>query len=163
MTYMEFNNQLMSLNNQLRGFALTLTSNAQDAEDLMQDTYLKALKNRDKYRDYSNFKAWIFTITKNTYINLYRKKKRQGQRYDELVKANDTLFSVKMDTESWMSIKEIDGLVNDLEYKFRYPLQLYISGYKYEEIADIMHLKLGTVKSRIFMARKKLKDFRQSY
>ncbi len=113
MTYMEFNNQLMSLNNQLRGFALTLTSNAQDAEDLMQDTYLKALKNRDKYRDYSNFKAWIFTITKNTYINLYRKKKRQGQRYDELVKANDTLFSVKMDTESWMSIKEIDGLVDE--------------------------------------------------
>ena len=69
MTAIEFNNQLISLHNSLKFFANTLTSNAEEADDLIQDTYLKALTNRDKFADNTNLKAWTYTIMKNTFIN----------------------------------------------------------------------------------------------
>jgi RNA polymerase sigma-70 factor (ECF subfamily) len=159
MTQLEFNHKLLSINNQLKGFALSLTSNKHDAEDLMQDTYLRALRSSDKYEEYNNFKSWMFTIMKNTFINYYRKKKRQSNRLNELIDSGDTLFYYRQDTESIIANHEIDSMISKLDHKFRYPLLMFRDGYKYEEIADKMNLKIGTVKSRIFMARRKLKKF----
>ncbi len=159
MTQVEFNHKLMSINNQLKGFALSLTANRHDAEDLMQDTYLRALRSSDKYEEYNNFKSWMFTIMKNTFINYYRKKKRQGNRLNEIISSGDTLFYYRQDTESIIERHEIDQMIDKLDFKFRHPLIMFRDGFKYEEIADQMNLKIGTVKSRIFMARKKLKGY----
>ena len=159
MTQIEFNHKLLSINNQLKGFALSLTSNRYDAEDLMQDTYLRALKSSDKYEEYNNFKSWMFTIMKNTFINYYRKKKRQGNKLNEIINSGDTLFYHSQDTESIIQQREINQMIGELDFKFRHPLVMFRDGFKYEEIADEMNLKIGTVKSRIFMARKKLKSY----
>lgn len=159
MTQVEFNHKLLSINNQLKGFALSLTANRHDAEDLMQDTYLRALKSSDKYEEYNNFKSWMFTIMKNTFINYYRKKKRQGNKLNEIVNSGDTLFYYPLDTEGIVERHEIEQMIDGLDFKFRHPLVMFRDGFKYEEIADEMNLKIGTVKSRIFMARKKLKSY----
>ena len=77
MTAIEFNHQLVSLEDHLKRFALSLTSNNEDAMDLIQETYLKALNYRSKFTEHTNFKAWIYTIMKNTFINNYRRNVRK--------------------------------------------------------------------------------------
>ena len=159
MTQIEFTHKMLSIDNQLKGFALSLTSNRYDAEDLMQDTYFRALKSSDKYVEYNNFKSWMFTIMKNTFINDYRKKKRQGNKLTEIISSGDTLFYYSQAADSMAERNEINQMIDKLDFKFRHPLIMFRDGFKYEEIADEMNLKIGTVKSRIFMARKKLKSY----
>lgn len=169
MTAIEFNYKLLSLQKNLKYFAYTLTSNYEDAQDLVQETYLKALSNRDKFADDTNLKAWTFTIMKNTFINNYR----QNVRSNTIVDKTDDLYYLNLPKSSKVgipdadiSVKEIEREIQRIDEEQRTPFEMYHAGYKYKEIADHLNLNIGTVKSRIFFTRKKLmetlKDFRNS-
>lgn len=162
-----FSKKLVSLQSSLLHFAYTLTSNRDDAYDLLQDTTLKALDNQDKYIDNTNFKGWVFTIMRNIFINNYRRVVRNQTVVD---KSDDLhLLNVVQDSgldtpEGVFAMHEINKCINSFNAEYREPFSLFVSGYKYHEIAEKMSLPLGTVKSRIFFARKKLqmslKDYR---
>lgn len=157
MTITEFNHQLLKLDRQLMGYASSLTESRYDAEDLLQETYLKALQYRDKFKPLTNLKAWTFTIMKNTFINKYRRlklEKNNLQKKDN--NENNEFVNDFMGSQQVMN--DISGNINDLDDKHKLPLQMLLSGYKYEEIAKYLDLNIGTVKSRIFFARKRLKN-----
>ncbi len=166
MTTVEFNNSLISLEDSLERFALSLTSNRDEAKDLLQETYVKALTYRDKFEDFTNLKAWTYTIMKNTFINNYRKAKRENTNLDhtkDLYYLNINKESQIMNPDSEFSLKEIKKAVNSLEDEFRIPFLMHTQGYKYKEIAEKLDLKIGTVKSRIFFTRKKLMEALPEY
>lgn len=161
MTALEFNHKLMGLQNNLKYFAYTLTSNYEDAQDLVQETYLKALTNREKFTDNTNLKAWTFTIMKNTFINNYR----QNVRSNTILDKTDDLYYLNLSKESGIglpdsdySVKEIKKAIGTISEEQRTPFEMYNQGYKYKEIAEKLNLSIGTVKSRIFFTRKKLME-----
>lgn len=162
-----FSKKLVSLQSSMLHFAYSLTANRDDAYDLLQDTTLKALDNRDKYIDNTNFKGWVFTIMRNIFINNYRRVVRNQTVVDQ---SDDLhLLNVVQDSgldtpEGVFAMHEINKCINSFNAEYREPFSMFVSGYKYHEIAEKMALPLGMVKSRIFFARKKLqmslKDYR---
>jgi RNA polymerase sigma-70 factor (ECF subfamily) len=166
MTLIEFNTQVTSLQDNLKAFAHSLTSNHEDAKDLMQETILKALKYRDKFQDQTNLKAWMYTIMKNTFINDYRRRRKTDLIFDDTPEnyfLNIGKNKGYVSPESVYSLKEMWGAVDRLEDEYRVPFKRHVEGYKYKEIADELNLPIGTVKSRIFLARKKLMDALPGY
>lgn len=160
-TEVEFSGQLLSLEPILGKFAYSLTREKTDAEDLVQETYLKALWNQDKYVNNENFKAWVLTIMKNTFINEYRRSSRMymcKDQSDEKFNLNRIRSSGFDDPDSAYSILEMSQIINRLSEKFRVVFKMHYNGYKYKEIASVLNLNLGTVKSRIFLSRKKLQE-----
>lgn len=154
-----FQNKLLSVQRNLLNFAYTLTSNRDDAYDLLQDTTLKALDSEDKYVENVNFKGWIFTIMRNLFINKYRKESRSVvvvDQSDDLYQLNFSQDSGFETPEGAINAKEIEAVIASFSDEYRRPFTLYISGYRYAEIAQRMKLPLGTVKSRIHQARIKL-------
>jgi RNA polymerase sigma-70 factor (ECF subfamily) len=166
MTAIEFNYQITRLQDNLKAFAHSLTLNTEDAKDLMQETLLKALRYRDKFQDQTNLKAWMYTIMKNTFINEYRRRKRTDVIFDDTPE-NYFLNIGKnrgyVSPESVFSHKEMLNAVDELEPEYKTPFQRHVDGFKYKEIADELNLPIGTVKSRIFLARKKLMDMLPGY
>ncbi len=166
MTAKEFTSQLMNLQNNLQYFATKLTGNHEDANDLLQDTYLKALVNREKYEDDTNLKAWTFTIMKNTFINNYRKT----HKVNDLIDNTDDVFNLNIQCKSNFPLpdsvfreKEIIKKISKLNDAQRLPFELFHSGYKYHEIAEVLNISIGTVKSRIFLSRQKLMETLDDY
>ena len=159
MSDMEFNNKLLSHRENHSFFANSLTSNREEAEDLVQDTFVKALTNKDKFMDNTNLKAWTYTIMKNTFINNYRRSQKANTFTDS---TNDQYYiniPGNNDGESpdaKVSVKEIRKAINNLEDVHRLPFEMHTRGFKYKEIAEELDLSIGTVKSRIFFTRKKL-------
>ena len=157
----------MNVQTELLNFAYKLTSDREDANDLLQETSLKALDNEEKYTAETNFKGWIYTIMRNIFINNYRKTLRDQTYVDQ----TDNLFYLNQNidietdsTEGSYDLKEMRRIVNALPKEYRVPFAMYVSGFKYREIADKLNLPLGTIKSRIYFTRQKLqkelKDFR---
>ncbi len=151
--------QLDSINHSLRAFSLKLTGNSADAEDLYQDTALRIITNAEKYRQGTNFKAWAVTIMRNIFINNYRKKVRRNLIIDQTpnnyyINSGDNV--VENEGEGNVTFKELVSLVDSLPEDFRTPFIMAYQGYKYDEIAEELDAPLGTIKSRIFFARKKL-------
>lgn len=144
----------------LKLFSYKLSGNETDAEDLYQDTVIKIMTHFDKYEEDTNFKAWSMTIMKNLFINNYRKEKRRKRisaenatvhsRYADDSVENEALVKIKMD--------ELTNVVNKLNQSYKMPFEMAYKGYKYEEIATILKLPVGTIKSRIFVARKKISE-----
>ncbi|MGE0077383.1 MAG: RNA polymerase sigma factor [Bacteroidales bacterium] len=164
MSQQEFNTALIELEPNLERFAYSLTANHEDAKDLLQETYLKAITYKDKFEDNTNIKAWTFTIMKNTFINNYRKSVKQNTTFDS--SENQFMLNSKSENygpDSMYSHSEISKEINSLEDDFRLPFQMHTSGYKYKEIADKLNLKIGTVKSRIFFSRQKLMTALKDY
>lgn len=161
MTTTEFNHQLLSYENNLRRFAVSLTSNGDDAEDLVQETYVKAFSYRDRLTDYSNLKSWMLSIMKNTFINNYHRASRRYSSADEETH-NRMMNSIndegKTGPDSRYSECEILATIESLEEEYRVPFKMHLKGYKYKEIADSLNLNIGTVKSRIFTARRLLME-----
>lgn len=166
MTAIEYNQQLINQKTALKNFAYSLTMNTEEAQDLLQDTYLKAIIYREKFVDASNLKAWLYTIMKNTFINNYRRNVKARQ----IIQKTDDLSYVKVaigvgnpSAESQINHKELIKAVEALDDEYKIPFTRYFDGYKYKEIAKELRLPIGTVKSRIFLARKRLierlKDF----
>ena len=166
MTALEFNHQLIDLETKLARFALSLTSNKEDAKDLLQETMLKALTYKDQFVQYTNLKAWTYTIMKNTFINNYRRNFRQNTTFDnskDLYLLNQNKDTTNISPDSAYATGEINRVIDNLEDEFRLPFKMHTEGYKYKEIAQKLDLKIGTVKSRIFFTRKKLIDALKDY
>lgn len=167
MTTASFTQNLLNVQADLRNFAFKLTADYEDANDLLQETTLKALDNEDKYTDETNFRGWMYTIMRNLFINNYRKTVRDQtyvDRTDNQYYLNSGVDVEGDSTEGAYDAKEMRRIVNSLPKEYRLPFSMFVSGFKYREIAERLHLPLGTVKSRIFFSRQKLqealKDFR---
>ncbi len=166
MTQIQFNNALLDIRSKLRYYALSLTSDSERAEDLLQETMLKALTYRDKFTQNTNFKAWMYTIMKNTFINDYRRGVKTRNTFEDSNNDLHLLFSKDKAypaPDSFYSTKEINNSIDALEDEYRIPFKMFLDGYKYKEIAEELGLPLGTVKSRIFFTRKKLEKSLQEY
>ena len=166
-TTSNFAQNLLGMQSELHRFALKLTADTEEANDLLQETSLKALDNEEKYTPDTNFKGWMYTIMRNIFINNYRKTVRDQTFVDQ----TDNLYHLNLpqdsgfeSTEGNYDLKEIRRIVHNLPKEYRVPFSMYVSGFKYREIAEKLALPIGTVKSRIFFTRqrlqKELKDFR---
>lgn len=154
-----FQSRLMGLQANMLNFAYMLTSNRDDAYDLLQDTMLKVLDNQDKYVENTNFKGWVFTIMRNIFINNYRRVVRSATVIDQ----TEDCYHLNLSQDSGLespegsyAASEITAAINEFPEKYRVPFSMHVAGYKYNEIADEMGLPLGTIKSRIFFARQEL-------
>jgi RNA polymerase sigma-70 factor (ECF subfamily) len=159
MTSIEFNSQLINLESSLMKFAYRLMPRKPDVQDLVQETYLKVLMNQSKYIHSYNLKAWAFTIMKNTYVDNYRRKCRKNIFIDQNREALlvDRIIAAGSDEpDTAYSALEIDRNIENLHDRLRMPFNMYLTGYKYKEIADELNLNIGTVKNRIFLSRKHL-------
>ncbi|MDO8389121.1 MAG: sigma-70 family RNA polymerase sigma factor [Actinomycetota bacterium] len=162
----EFAQQAMQYAPQLYSAALRMTRNSSDAEDLMQDTYLRAYRGFATFSDGTNLRAWLFRILTNTYINTYRAKQRRPQETEladvedlYLYKrisgldtaarsAEDTLFALFTDDE-------VKKALEDLPESFRLPVLLAdVEQFSYKEIAEMLDIPIGTVMSRLHRGRK---------
>ncbi len=154
-----FQTRLTGLQANMMNFALMLTSNRDDASDLVQDTMLKALANEEKFADNTNFKGWVFTIMRNIFINNYRRAVRNATVVDQ----TEDLYHLNLSQDSGIdspedsyAAQEIGMAIEEMDEKYSVPFKMHVSGYKYEEIAEELGVALGTVKSRIFTARQSL-------
>ena len=159
MNSISFKKNLLSVQEELLRFAYKLTADREEANDLLQETSLKALDNEDKYIPDTIFKGWMYPIMRNIFINNYRKIVRDQTFVDH----TDNLYHLNLpqdsgfdSTEGAYDIKEIHRVVNLLPNEYRIPFAMHVSGFKYREIAEKLSLPLGTVKSRIFFTRQRL-------
>ncbi len=156
----QFQKKLLGMQENMMNFALMLTANREDAQDLLQETSLKVLDNREKYVDNRNFKGWVLTVMRNIFINNYHRVLRTQTVVEQDVDlynlhvTNDSSFDTPDGT---CQLQEITGAIDALNEELKAPFSMYVSGYRYHEIAEALHIPLGTVKSRIFFARQELK------
>ena len=145
---------------------MRLTRDSDDANDLVQDTLVKAYTNRDKYSDGTNLKAWLFTIMKNTFITQYQRMVRRNTFIDttenlHFINSSDSLQ--ENNAVSHFIKEDIDKALSLTEEIYRVPFLMYFKGFKYHEIAEELDLPIGTVKNRIHIARKTLKSSLKMY
>lgn len=160
MTALEFNYNVSRTSKALKPFAMRLTKDSDEANDLIQDTMLKALTHRDKFTDGTNLKAWLYTIMKNTFITNYQKmirKKTFIDTTDNLHYLNSPLHVTHNGAIGSFAMADINNAIDNLEEAHRTPFMMYFRGFKYHEIADRLNIPIGTVKNRIHLARKSLK------
>ncbi len=154
----QFLSEFNSLSHFLMNFALKLTREKNKADDLFQDTAYKAFKNIASFTQDSNMKAWLCTIMRNTFINGVRGNKRKMEQEISNQTHNDYLinqFGTDLNQGELKLIgDDLRELINELGEQHRIPLQLLLDGYKYQEIREILNLPIGTIKSRIYHARK---------
>jgi RNA polymerase sigma-70 factor (ECF subfamily) len=166
MTALEFSYQVGNFSKFLKPFALRLTRDSDDANDLVQDTLVKAYTNRDKYSDGTNLKAWLFTIMKNTFITQYQRMVRRNTFIDTTENLHFINSSDSLQENSAVNhfVKEdIDKALCLTDEIYRVPFLMYFEGFKYHEIAEELDLPIGTVKNRIHIARKLLKSSLKMY
>ncbi|MDX1446634.1 RNA polymerase sigma factor [Lishizhenia sp.] len=165
MSTIEFNNALIALESYMIAFAMRYTKNEEDARDLTQETMLKAMKNKNYYTPKTNFKAWLFTIMRNIFINQYRRKVRSKTIFDN----SEEKYLMNGSTEArntpqnHITSLEVEAQVEALSDVYKKPFELHYKGFKYQEIANELNIPIGTVKSRIFIARKKLMECLPEY
>ncbi len=160
MTNQQFLSEMDRLENILFSFAIRLTRNYEDAQDLMQETMLRAYKHREKFVVGTNFKSWASTIMRNTYINRYRKMKNRqhvNEPVENMLYAVENGNAIANGGESNMRMKELERKLQQVNKLYSVPFLMFYRGYEYKEIAGYLNIPIGTVKSRIFLARKKLK------
>ena len=156
----QFTYELNRLHNLLFAFALRLTRNREDAQDLMQETAMRAYRHRDKFTLGTNFKSWVSTILRNTYINRYRKEKSRGHLNESIETFTFALENkniIANQGEHDMRVKELGQIFESIGGIYSVPFLMFAYGYEYKEIAKYLQIPIGTVKSRIFLARQKLK------
>lgn len=156
----------------LYNFATFLEQNEEIAKDLLQETYLRAYKFINYYERGTNAKAWLIRILKNTFINEYRKKSKAPQRvtfeetYQQVDDSSDDVQNVDLREEVYNALvgDEITSAVNALPVDYRLIILLCdVEGFKYDEIAKIIDVPIGTVRSRLHRARNMLKDKLKDY
>lgn len=166
MTKNEFNLQLNDHSGSLQSFALNFTKDIEDANDLVQDTMLKAVTYYSKFKEGTNLKGWLFTIMKNTFINNYRRLVKTNAlitQADEISSANLFFSSTANASESKFIVGDINKALATLQPEYYVPFIKYFEGYKYHEIADMLEVPIGTVKTRIHVARQILKKYLKTY
>ncbi len=169
-----FNREFMPHINSMYNFAFRLTMDEDDANDLVQDTYLKAFRFIASFERGTNAKAWLFRILKNSFINDYRKRSKEPSKVDyqevETTYNSDdgleTQVTSDLRTESVQDLigDEVANALNALPVDFRTVIILCdIEGFTYEEMAKILDIPIGTVRSRLHRARNLLKDKLRNY
>ncbi len=161
-----FKTSVLGMQSNLLSFALKLTSDKDDAQDLVQDTTLKALNNEEKYVENTNFKGWMMTIMRNIFINNYRKTVRENTMVDttaDLYHLNLGTDTAEVTPDGAYAVGEISQIIASFPVEYREPFNLHVAGYKYEEIAEMLNVPLGAVKSRIFTTRKRLREVLKDY
>jgi RNA polymerase sigma-70 factor (ECF subfamily) len=145
----------------LKTFTRRFTADQDESSDLVQDTILKALLYKDKFRENTNLKGWLFTIMRNTFINNYRKHQREKTSRDTTAESHFLNVEDKhtfSTPDSRYEYEDIWKNINSLKEELLAPFKLHTSGYKYHEIADHLNIPIGTVKNRIFHARKEIQQ-----
>ena len=162
----EFKSMVSSHAESLKMYALHFTHDDEDANDLVQDTVLKAITYHEKFKEGTNLKGWLYTIMKNTFINNYRRfVKISGMvtKSEEISSSNLVYSSTKNRGEDQFVMDDIREAMNKLSEEYYVPFTMYFEGYKYHEIADHLSIPIGTVKTRIHVARKSLKKSLKTY
>ncbi|MDX5422537.1 MAG: RNA polymerase sigma factor [Hymenobacteraceae bacterium] len=167
MTALEFTNLVQSVVQSMRPIAMNLTRDSDDAKDLVQETLLKALTNRDKFKAGTNIKAWLFTIMRNTFINNYNKVTKRSSNVDsaeylQYLNTDENYITQNKGTATFV-MNDINKAIASLSEEHRRPFMMYYIGYKYLEIAERLQIPIGTVKNRIHIARKELKQALKVY
>jgi len=161
-----FNSQLCDHKLSLTGFAFKFTRNNDDADDLVQDTLLKAIRYSDLYKDGTNLRAWLFTIMRNTYINNYRmnvSKRRIVQTKEDLTSMDFVRSASSNLGENQFISEDIFKALKKLPPNYYLPFIKYMEGFRYSEIAIELDIPIGTVKTRIHVARRILKKNLKMY
>ncbi len=163
----DFNKEIIPHLDALYNFALRLTTDPNDAEDLVQDTIVKAYRFFSSYEKGTNAKAWLFRILKNSYINNYRKKSKKPQEvdYDEVSTFYETVRAERTDTSDLedkmyreLMDDDITNALEELPEDFRTVVLLCdVEGFTYEEIANMLDVPIGTIRSRLHRGRNLLK------
>jgi RNA polymerase sigma factor (sigma-70 family) len=161
MTALEFGYTIESLTPSLKPFAMRLTKDHEDANDLLQETIVKAFTHREKFEEGTNLKAWMYTIMKNTFITNYQRMVRRKTFIDtteNLHFINSTDSQISNEALNQFTMKDITEAVDKLKDAFKVPFLMHFQGYKYNEISEHLNIPIGTVKNRIHVARKELKS-----
>ncbi len=166
MTKIEFNTMVTGQASSLRMYALHFTHDSDDANDLVQDTMLKAITYYNKFKEGTNLKGWLYTIMKNTFINNYRRFVKISSfvtKSEDISSANLVFSSTQNQGESKFIMDDIKTALGKLPEEYYVPFNMYFEGHKYHEIADHLTIPIGTVKTRIHVARKLLKKNLKPY
>jgi RNA polymerase sigma-70 factor (ECF subfamily) len=166
MTALEFSYKVDKLSLSLKPFALRLTRDMEDANDLLQETLLKAFSNREKYTDGTNLKAWMYTIMKNTFITNYQRMVRKNtfiDSTDNMHYINSSSNTIENSAYGKFAMKDITKAIENLDDAYKVPFTMHFRGFKYHEIAEKLNIPIGTVKNRIHIARKELKYKLKNY
>lgn len=160
----DFEQELITLQGKLRNYAYLLFPQKEDAEDLLQETLLKALENRERYHENMNFKGWLYTIMHNTFVNICKSKKyclflsmSDGNLDADIARTMEDFATDEL------SFEEVAQIVDELPENLRVVLSMRLKGFKYFEIAAHTGMPLGLVKSRIFYGKKRLKEILSSF
>ena len=166
MNELTFNSQICGYRASLMQSAMKFTGNNNDADDLVQDTLIKAIRYETMYKEGTNLRGWLFTIMKNTFINNYRSMLKKTA----IVVTNEDLLAYPLPScasynqcEDKFTMEDIHKALECLQPVHAVPFLKYFEGYKYHEIADEMKIPVGTVKTRIHIARKLLKSHLKMY
>ncbi|GAB4241501.1 MAG: RNA polymerase sigma factor [Ekhidna sp.] len=166
MTALEFGYKIENLTGVLKPYALKLTKNKADADDLLQETVFKAYSNREKFQDGTNLKAWMYTIMRNTFITNYQRMVRRNTFIDT-TENNHFINTANTQLENRATgnfvMRDARQAVENLKDMYKIPFTMYFRGFKYHEIAKKLNIPIGTVKNRIHIARKELKEVLKVY
>lgn len=154
-----FSGDLIEMQKQLYYFALRLTDDREYANDLVQETTYKALKNKKKLQNTEHIRAWLYTILKNTYINYLRSSQNKQLNFDSEevnLYSNTGKANGYPSPDTLLQRKELRDQINELPFSYEKPINMLLSGYSYKEIAKQMNIPIGTVKSRIHLGKKRI-------
>lgn len=157
----DFTQGILAIEQDLHRFAYKLTSNRDSANDLVQDSLLQALDNKEKFTHTTNLKGWMYTIMRNIFINNYRRMMRETTIIDDSYSLQQQVMVRDKDSEGFeyvYDMKQLYKVVNSIPDDMKIPFQMFVAGFKYREIAEKLNLPIGTVKSRLFFIRKRLKE-----
>lgn len=166
MENISLNHQICNHRSCLESFAMKFTKDLEDANDLVQDTLIKAIRYHHMYKQGTNLRGWLYTIMRNTFINDYRK----GSRRNMIIETSEDLSSYQLynsattnQGENKFVMEDINKALEQLQPEYSTPFLKYFEGYKYHEIAEELNIPIGTVKTRIHMARQTLKGQLKMY
>lgn len=166
MKNISLNNQICNHISSLESFALKFTNDLENANDLVQDTIVKAIRYRNMYKPETNLRGWLYTIMRNTFINDYRRNAKRNS----FIHTSEDLSSVQLSVSAPGNLAESKFVNDDINKALRklpevqsIPFIRYFEGYKYHEIAEELNIPIGTVKTRIHQARQQLKSSLKIY
>lgn len=166
MENLTLNSEICKHQSCLETFAMKFTMDVQDANDLVQDTIIKAIRYHKLYKEGTNFRGWLYTIMRNTFINQYRR----GVKRRSIIETSEELSSYQLSRsadgnrgENKFVMEDINKAMAKLQPEYSTPFLRYFEGYKYHEIAEELNIPIGTVKTRIHLARQALKGQLKMY
>ncbi len=166
MNKLKFNTLVIQQADSLKTYARNFTRDQDDANDLVQDTLLKAVTYFRNFKEGTNLKGWLYTIMKNTFINNYRRVVKTNSfitKEEEITSANLVVSASSNRGENKFVMEDINNALSNLSDDYYIPFTMYFEGYKYHEISDHLNIPIGTVKTRIHVARKAMKKTLNAY